>query len=280
MKDIVAKTLFQHHEFTSTHAMIQEFFVYLIFTLFLAFRVDFTAILDNWMLLLLKGLTMAIFAYVYFRLLERHEVSIVAPLMNLSPFFLLLLSFFILGESASWIQLGGVLILILATYYLEVVIRHHDEDKAHKAHFWSIEKKDGPFFLSVLIMLIMISFVAVFDKVILRTLTWETNLFFTALVVLVFYTLWKKPATVIQSVRLLGSHPKTIIFSVLNTFATMFVLLAIAIPATLVSLVVPLRRLSTLFSAIFSGVLFHEKHMLKKIGSITCMLLGILLIVL
>ncbi|MBS3144558.1 hypothetical protein J4208_03150, partial [Candidatus Woesearchaeota archaeon] len=51
-------------------------------------------------------------------------------------------------------------------------------------------------------------------------------------------------------------------------------LLAIAMPLTLLSLAIPLRRLSTLFVTVIGGELFHENNLLKKTLACIIMLLG------
>jgi len=52
-----------------------------------------------------------------------------------------------------------------------------------------------------------------------------------------------------------------------------------ALSLTLVSLVLPIKRISTLFDTIIGGELFKEKHLLHKGLACLIMLLGIYLIV-
>ena len=75
-------------------------------------------------------------------------------------------------------------------------------------------------------------------------------------------------------------QPQTLIIAVFMILATFFVLWAISLPTALVSLVVPLKRVSTLFSSVFGGILFHERHLFRKMVATFGMIGGILLIVL
>ena len=74
-------------------------------------------------------------------------------------------------------------------------------------------------------------------------------------------------------------EPETLVIAIFTIVSNVLVLLAIAIPTALVSLIIPLRRTSTLFSAIFGGLLFHEKHIKQKSFATFGMLIGIVLIV-
>ncbi len=278
-KDIIIKRLFNHHEMTPTNAVVQEYVAYLILTIAFIPLVNFKAFIPHWELFVLKALFIGAVGYLYFTLLEKHNISMVAPLLNLSPVFLILFSAVFLSEAATWMQIGGILLIVIATYYLEVVLAHHNTKKAHKKHWYQIKKKDVYFFGTVLAMLIIISLTAITDKVLLGFVNWQTNLFFMSIIILIIYTIIKKPITIVQSVKLFKKHPLSIAFTVTNVISTIFILLAMSIPSALVSLIVPLRRTSTLFTSIFGGLLFHEDHLVKKVLSVLVMLAGIILIV-
>lgn len=278
-KDIIVKNLFNHHEMTPDNAVIQEYIGYLTLTVIFIPFINFSAFLAHWQLFLLKSLFIGSVGYMYFRLLEKHSISMVAPLLNLSPAFLLLFSAVFLSEMISPQQIGGVILIVVATYYLQVVLAHHNTKKCHKKHWYSVQKKDVYFFGTVLAMLITISLTAVTDKLLLQQVNWQSNLFFMSIIILIIYTIIKKPIKIKESILLFKKHPLSIVFTITNVISTVFILLAIAIPESLVALVIPLRRTSTLFTSIFGGLLFHEDHLFKKVLSIIIMLAGIVLIV-
>jgi len=55
---------------------------------------------------------------------------------------------------------------------------------------------------------------------------------------------------------------------------------AVSLPGVLISLVVPIKRLSALFATIIGGELFHEKHILRKSIACVIMIIGAVLIIL
>lgn len=278
-KDILIKNVFNHHQMTSTHAAMQEYIAYIVFITFLFPFIHVQAFLAHWELFLFKAFTVGSAAYLYFYLLEKHNLSMVAPLLNLSPVILLLFSFTFLGEVTTIKHFIGIFLIVGATYYLQVVLSHHQTKHAHKKHWYQIKRKDAYFFGTVVAMLITVSLTAVVDKILLQEVNWQTNLFFLSFIILFLYSLMKGPKKLVESVKLFKKHPVTIGFVILNTLSTMFVLLAIAIPSALVSLIIPLRRTGTLFTSIFGGLLFHEDHLLKKAISVAFMIVGVVLIV-
>ena len=66
---------------------------------------------------------------------------------------------------------------------------------------------------------------------------------------------------------------------VLHLINIFFYYTAIAIPGALISLVIPIRRMSALFSTIIGGSIFHEDHHLQKIGASAVMIAGALIII-
>lgn len=277
-KDILVKQLFNHHEMTPTNAVIQEYFGFIIITILFLPKVQFASFLVYWQLFVLKAIFVGSVSYMYFTLLEKHKITAVAPILNLSPAFLLLLSAVFLGEMVTPIQIGGVLLIVAATYYLQVVLIHHSAKKCHKKHWYWMKKKDVYFYGTILGLLVTISLVAIVDKMILTQVNWQTNMFFMSFIILIIYIIVKKPPMFFSSIKLFKSHPLTIVFTITNGISTILVLLAIAVPGSLVALVIPLRRTSTLFTSIFGGLLFHEDHLLKKVASIVIMLIGVTLI--
>jgi uncharacterized membrane protein len=54
---------------------------------------------------------------------------------------------------------------------------------------------------------------------------------------------------------------------------------AISLPGVMISLVIPIKRLSALFSTVIGGELFHEKYLLRKSIACVVMIIGAVLIV-
>ncbi len=127
-------------------------------------------------------------------------------------------------------------------------------------------------------MLVFFSISGVTDKLILKDVNALTNLFFTALFVSFFILIYIFKTKDLIDIIVLFKKKEVFFVSLLNLSSNILILYAISIPSALVSLVIPVRRTSTLFSSFFGGLLFHEKHLRKKLISVIGMIFGVLLI--
>ena len=280
IKDILAKKVL-NKGVKPIELVFEEFWIlFLILILFFFTRIDFSSYEILWKLYLFKALIVFITTELYFNLLEKYEISTVTPLLNLSPIFLLLLSVLFLSEMISMIQFVGILIILFSTYYLEIIIHHHDRENPHEHHFNLISNIKSSFFIFTIILLLTISITAIIDKMILEKTNVYTNMFFTSAIILIFLTLYySKKHSLFQTISNMRKNSDLITISLFTNISNFLILFAIAIPTALVSLIVPLRRTSTVFSSLIGGLLFHEKHLLQKMISILMMLLGVFLII-
>lgn len=280
IKDILAKKLFKKNV-NPSQLIFEEYLVLLVFILvFFGFKVDYSSFYEIWHLYFLKAISVGGASLLYFKLLKKYDISVVSPLLNLSPMILLVLSVFVLGEIISSIQVVGILIILLATYFLEVTFHHHQKTKPHAHHFSILKKLNFSFFSIASITLVIISFAAIADKKILGIVDVYTNLYFTALLIfigLLIYYLVEK--SLIQTIKDLVHEPETLLISIFSIISSFLVVYAIAIPSAMVSLIIPLRRTATLFSSLIGGILFHEKHLKQKFIATFFMLIGVLFIV-
>jgi len=253
---------------------IQSLVIFLSALFLFSQEISFQLDLFNSVLIILKVLFLQSFVFFFFNLLKDYSASKIVPLTNVSPIFLIILSFIILEERISLLGLIGILIIILSTYYLEFIMQEH-KNKSKKKY----GRADFIILAQVFIMLFSISMCAIIDKALLISISVYTNIFYTyflSFFILAIYFIYNK--SVFTTFRISYQHPVIIVSSIFLFFSTILVLTAIAIPDSLISFIIPLRRTSTLMVAIFSGVLFHEKKLLNKIISICVMLFGIFLI--
>jgi transporter family protein len=279
IRDIIAKQSFVKLKLHHKYLFIQEYSLYVVGMLFFIPFMDFTSVATYWYLLLFKTVAVAFTSYFYLKLLREHDVTTVAPLTNLSPIVLLLIASVFLGESLSWIHIVGILITVGATYYLEVVLHHHKHKKTHKAHFSVLKDKQTKFFVQVIVLLILFSLTATADKLVLQHINVPTSLLFTSIAIFIACMIRYSPKLTWKAISLFKTHPKLFLLSFVNLISTGLVLLAIAVPGSLVSLIIPLRRTATLYTSVFGGLLFHEKHLLKKVLAVVVMITGVFLIV-
>ena len=278
---VLSKKILKNIE--TNQLMIEEYLFMLIFVIiFWSKKVECNAFLLHWDLFIFKAFILFSFGYLYFNMLRKYEISTISPLLNLSPIFLIIISSIFLNETITYIQLFGIFIIIIATYFLEVNFHIH-HDKKNKTSLIDYYKKISQFDWKVIwltiFMLILISFAAVADKKLFNYVNVYTNMFYTSIIIFIGlffnYLRQKKIKTVYTNLK---NNPLLIVFATFKFISTFFILKALAIPTAMASLVIPIKRTSTLFSSLIGGVIFHEKHLIKKIIAICIMLIGVFII--
>lgn len=221
----------------------------------------------------LKSLLLSIAAFLFFRLLRHYDLSEMSPLQNLSPVFLLIFSFFLLSEKPSYINIGGVLLIIFSAYFIES--KHLNFSK----HLEPFMKK---FIIYLFVYLILISLAAVMDKFITKSVEIYTYMFFQY----IFFGINFLIAAGVQdkgfapTKRALKHSWMAIILATITVFlADILYLTAVVIPATMISLIIPLRRISTVIATIVGGESFHEGHLTVRIVSCLIMIFGVYLVI-
>ena len=285
IKDVLIKKYTLKKKISPYSIVMYEFLIsIIILPIFLFSFIDFkkflTVGLNEIYLFFTTALTLMIFSVIYVKLIEEHEVSEVSPLLNLSPVFLLGLSFFILNEVISLKQFIGICIILISTYFLEHLSSSKHKTPVLKSHFLNFKLKSKKFFLLVVTMLISISISGIYFK---KATFLDFNSFeiffamsiFSVLILIVFLLFQKKLKKTFIDMK---DNPGFGAISVLAGVSLILVYYAISLPKTLVSLIVPLRRTSTFFSSIIGGFLFHEAHLKKKIIIVLFMIVGVFLI--
>ncbi|USN45725.1 MAG: EamA family transporter [Candidatus Woesearchaeota archaeon] len=282
VRDVLAKKIFINHN-TSPRQLVFEHYLLLIIIclVFLVPFVSFSSLFSLWHLYLFKAMGAGGAAITYFKLLEKYEISMVSPLINLSPLILIFLSSLFLSEGITSLQVVGIVVLLIATYALEITEHHKNVKLPHEHHVISLKSKEMKFFIYVLVMLFLFSFGALADKMLFQAgINVSTNLFFTAVIIFVVVVSWYLyDRRLFEAFRHVVNEPETLVIASMAVISDIFILLAIAIPSSLVGLIIPLRRTSTFFSSFFGGMLFHEKHLARKLTSVAFMIVGILFIV-
>jgi len=268
------KILFHEHvlEFTASRSL---FFVF--FALFLIPFVDFSISWKIYVLIYFVSLLVT-GGIIYFLKSIRHgEVSSMTPLTNISPLFLLIIAYFVLGEAPTPKQYFGVFLLILGAYSLEVGITDRGFLEPIKVFLKS--KIIHYMFFS----LVIFSVTATFDKLIITNhTTFVTYLFLLTMfksINFVSLEVYRFGFSEImhdfkKDFKLLFSDSIFLFFGQLSYF------FAVSFPNAFISLIIPIKRTSTLFTTIFGGKLFHEKNLLVKVLACIIMIWGAVFILL
>lgn len=246
-----------------------------IFTLIVFQDINFVLDTKLYGLILLKSLSITISWYFLYQAYKNLEISTVAPLKNLSPMVLVVLSFLFLGEQITLVNHLGIVVLVLSAYALEL--------KGLSNFLDPFKFMKSKFFLYVIIAIITTSFSAILDKIILQDTNYSSVMFFFFLFLSILYFLiiiYRKETLEINELL----HSKkyfllTMLVAVLAFLADVFYFLAVSIPTTAIALIIPFRNTSNLIATILGGRLFSEGNVFYK--SVVCfvMLIGILFVV-
>ncbi len=255
-------------DFIGSYAIVQ--FIFSIPILF--FDIQFEIPGKILVLIIIFCIMNIITAFFMYASYKNEEVSTVAPLINFSPAFLLVLSFFLLSEAPTTLQIMGVVVIIIGGYYLTI-----KNIKNWHHPFTEIKKK---YLFFMLLVLILASFMAIIDKTVLQTISAFTKYFWAVLINTVFIMILVVVSGRLKTVlKVLKEH--FWIFSIpaiLDNFAAFSILWVIALPTVLVSLVIPIRRFSTLITVFLGGKMYHEHRIPHKIIASAIMLAGIFII--
>ena len=282
LKDVVTKSFFSKYDISPSQILFETYFFGFVVLLLFAFpSIAFFSFYEYWYLFILKAVALATSTILYFSLLQKHDVSIVSPLLNASPLVLLILSAIFLGEIITFFQFIGIIIILISVYVLEIHTTHYHRKSPHHFHITSLLKKPSVFFVKVFVMLLSFSITAIADKMILNEgVSVITTMYFTFLLIFIIFSVYfVKISEFILRLKHIVKQPHTLIIAGIGLVDTAVILSAIAHPMALVSIVIPLRRTSTLLSSLFGGMLFHETHLKRKLIATAVMIIGVIFIV-
>jgi len=207
--------------------------------------------------------------------IKNMEISKALPLMTLTPALVVILSFFILGETVTLLEFLGIILLLFGSYILELKKNDRFVDPIKTV----IHSK---FYKYILYALLLFSISSVIDKIIVIDLKLKPISFvlfqqlflsinFTFLVLLTS----KNPIKLIRKVSKVN-----LIWIILIAFCTIIYRYTQieAVKIAPVALVLSVKRTSVFFASLFGGKLFVESNLLKKGIAISIMLIGAYLV--
>lgn len=222
--------------------------------------------------IIFQGFILTAGLFLQFEVLKKMPISTVAPLNNLLPLFLFSFAFFILGENLTQGKLVGLVITVVGAYFLDFSV---------KDFLGPIKRMFSSKWEQYLIMAIMLlASVALLDKLILSYKVSTVSLLFfsqlmLALITLITLFITEKWKGVKRAYTIKGGW--VLFAAILKNLGNLAYFQAVSL--TLVSLVMPLRQLSSFAAAIIGGTIFKEKNILKK--SLACLIMvgGVILLI-
>ena len=250
--------------------------VNLVFSLPFFFAVDYTTINSSNMSILFAKSLIGVAAFLcVMTALKNLQISNALPLLALTPGFVAIFAFFLLGESLKATEIIGLLSLITGTYILEsknlgeilFPLRVFFRSKYHRY---------------VLAALLLFTASSIMDKMLLVkmnlspiSLTAFQHLFFAFIFTAVYISFKKNREKILPNFK-----KKDILWIVLISLLTIGYRYTqvVSIGLASVALTLAVKRTSILWATIIGGKIFKDSNLLKKIIAVSFILLGAILI--
>jgi len=262
------KVLYKQH--TSEYLTTAYYLMAIVLLPFLP-RVDFGMGWLAFWLIVFKGIVLAIASLFFIKAFRHLEISSIEPLRNLSIIFLVFLGYFFLGDVINLKEGAGIILLLAGSYFLEI--------NKHGTKYSLPNKK---YLLYAIIGISMTSILPLLDKIVLQHTDIYTLLvlptFFTAGFFMIYqFSKYRGFTDILHTIKVSGTWIAVIVF--LKIISDLSYLAAVAIPTSLIALVIALRRTSTLITTFVGGEIFHDHNLSKKIFASLIMLAGVYLII-
>jgi len=231
--------------------------------------IDFNIPLIAWILLIISSILGAVGNLYRAKAYKHMSISSVAPFFNLSPVIVAILAFFILGEQITSRQIIGIIVLIIGAYILEVDHNIHSLIQPLK----NIIK--SKYIHYIFFVLILFGFGSMIDKKLIDNYLNPLQIVFLASLFMaltyLFTTLFKNGVAGIKNSFKEGK--KDAFFSALFWNIEIFFCFK-ALALQFISLVIPIKRLSTIFTTIGGGTIFKDKGLYVKALACIIMFIG------
>ncbi|MDO8628789.1 MAG: EamA family transporter [Nanoarchaeota archaeon] len=261
-------------------------FFTLLFVLLLPFYslVHFPVSGFQWALIFFEVSMLSLF-FVFSGLAYKHlEESEVSPLGNLGLIFLVLIGIFVFGETVSFVQMIGVLLMVVSAFFLEAGLHLSQVIKV-----FSHAPRRRKWVLCIVFALFASGVANVIEKVLLDPSALQLSFapidpfsfnFITRGLLMVFFLSYalSRRHLVVHFKRVVHASGWLVVFA-----AILYNLGAISYFSALslgnISQVIPVASLSTLFVVLVGGSVFHEHFLARRIGASLLMIVATILIV-
>jgi len=269
-KDIVKKKILQGVDVLDLMAVINIVLFIMVLPLmsFIDLHISFVNLFYLFIAALVGLIANFLINYDY----KKCEVSSIAPLLNLNPLFVIVVSYFLLGEVLSRIQWLGVGLILIGTYLVTL------KDIKHILHpFTQVPFK---YYLYFGFAMLLWSLNPPLKKIVLGDTTLLTYLFYFFIIhgAMWFIIIALRRRIVATFDVFKGMWKIFLLLSVLGFFSQVFFASALAISVAMVSLIMPIRRMSSLVTVAFGGKYFKEHNITLKIVSCSIMIAGLFVI--
>ncbi len=202
--------------------------------------------------------------YLSLKALKLSPISLVGPIMALTPLFALLVGWIALGEVPSWGKIPGILLIILGSFVLGT--------GQTKVPFGRMLHEKGAWLMTATAFLYSLSSVA--GKGLVKEAGPIFFGIYYAIVMLIVFTPF-------GMMNLKGDIKKALpeLIGTGLAFAITILSHMMAIKDANVAYMIAIKRLSGLFSVVWGGIMFKERELKSRFAGATIMIIGAFLIV-
>jgi len=277
---IEKKTLFKQHalEFSATMSIYT-----LLLTIPFWFFADFKALsLKATGLIYLASLLGALAFLLIAKSLRHLAISLTSPFLVFEPMFVAIFAAVLLGERITALQVGGMVVIIIGAY----ILASYQQDNILDPFKHILKSK---YLKYVFLALTLYALDSIIDKKVLGAASdggmgvavWTfmplVHFFMAVNFILIMIIFADGFGGIEKGIKTGG----WLVFAVavLTVGYRLAQQYTVSLPGVLISLVIPIKRLSSLFSTVIGGELFHEEHILRKSIACTIMIIGVILVV-
>lgn len=207
----------------------------------------------------------------YTKALKVSPLSLTMPFLALTPLFLIIMAYVIVGESVSIYGGIGIMLVALGSYTLNL----------HKMKYSLLEPVKAIFREKGSVMIILVAFIFSITASLGKIAIDHSSPFFFGSFYFILITILFTPIAMVKNRGGLKISKKDILplSSIGVTFALMIIFHMLAMSLVNVAYMISIKRTSLLFSILYGHLLFREEKIAEKALGAIIMLLGFVLIV-
>ena len=219
------------------------------------------------------GIPLDAFAlFLYVRAIKISPLSLSIPFMSLTPVFLIITSFLMLGEFPDYSGTAGIMLIAAGAYLLNL----NSSGRGILSPFRALAKEKGS------ILIIIVAFIYSISSNLGKIAILHSSPLFFAVIYTSLLSAVLFPVIIIKrrvSIQSISTRP-ILFLSIGFIFAIMVLAHFSALRLTEVAYMIAVKRTSLIFSVIYGWLVFKEKHIRERILGTIVMLTGVILITL
>ena len=214
----------------------------------------------------------AVALFLYIRAIKISPLSLTIPFMALTPVFLIVTSFLILGELPDRSGVAGIFLIATGAYLLNL----NSYGRGPLAPFKAIAREKGP------ILIITVAFIYSISSNLGKIAVLHSSPLFFSILYTNLLSVFLLPYIMIKKRGSLSAIKKrpALFFLIGFIFAVMVLSHFSALQLADVAYMISVKRTSLIFSVIYGWLIFKEEHIKERLLGSLVMVIGVVLITL